>query len=53
MLSVPLGVQGLISQELPSWAKGYKEISEEKKRMSKKFNKRKSFSQVEMILARF
>jgi len=47
VLSVPLEVQGLISQELPTQAKEHREKSE-KKRMSRKFNKRKSFSQVEM-----
>jgi len=51
--SVPPGVQGLIIQELPTRAKELKERSEEKKRMNKKFNKRRYFSQVEMTFSRF
>ena len=45
---VPSGVQDPISQELPIRTKEHMEKSEEKNRMSIKFNKRKSFSQVEM-----
>jgi len=51
VLSVPPGVQGLINQELSTQMKAHKERSKEKKRMGKKFNKRKSFSQVEMTFS--
>jgi len=46
---VPQGVQGLTSQELPSRVKEHKEKNEKiKKRIRKKYNKRKPFSQVEI-----
>jgi len=43
VLNVPPAIQGLISQELPTWVKRHKERSEEKMRMSKKFNKKEVF----------
>jgi len=45
------GVQGLTSKELPTQVKEYKERSDEKRKMSKKFNKMKSFNQVEMTFS--
>jgi len=43
VLRVPLEVQGLIIQELPTRVKGHKERSEEIKRMSKKFKRKEVF----------
>jgi len=46
--SVPPGVQGLICQELPPGQRSIRRKVEKKKRMRKKFNKEKSFGQLEM-----
>jgi len=43
-LVVPPRFQGLISQEMPTQAKEHEERSEEKMKMIKKFNKRKSLA---------
>ena len=43
MLSVPLGVQGLISQEIPTRKQYNKDGSKENRRMTNKFNKKEVF----------
>jgi len=43
-------VQGLVCQELPTRVKGHKEKSEKKRERPRSSIKKKSFSQVEMIV---